>query len=298
MRGARIQLDRVHTDGFWEFVGIGNDLYYIGGDTISDQPREERVPSEDCYEFFFKLSGRLWLDAPNVKPLLLEGPALFMLRQSKGISLRARVDAHIRQTSLAVFCRPSLLAELMELPPGGALSVSPGLRGLDSMPLLCRQLTVTPGLLCCAKRLLECRLEGRLRMLQQEAKILEFVCLIVAELTKSPMAHGGARLTDGRLDRARDLLHSDTSAIPNLRTIAKTVGVSKSKLKQDFKARFGKTVFEYALDRRMAVALDLLRAGNMPVGAVAATVGYRHHTSFTTAFQRYHGFSPKAVIGG
>lgn len=52
------------------------------------------------------------------------------------------------------------------------------------------------------------------------------------------------------------------------------------------------TIFEYALERRMKHALELLRCKHEPVGQVAYAVGYRHQTSFASAFHEYFGFLP------
>ena len=77
--------------------------------------------------------------------------------------------------------------------------------------------------------------------------------------------------------------------------VARTVGMSESKLKRAFKARFGVTVFEYGLECRMRHALELLRCKKMPVGQVAFAVGYRHQTSFASAFRDFFGFLPSSA---
>lgn len=74
--------------------------------------------------------------------------------------------------------------------------------------------------------------------------------------------------------------------------IARATGMSESKLKRTFKARFGVTIFEYGFDRRMRYALELLRCKRMSVGQVAYSVGYRHQTSFASAFHEHFGFLP------
>jgi transcriptional regulator GlxA family with amidase domain len=68
--------------------------------------------------------------------------------------------------------------------------------------------------------------------------------------------------------------------------------MSESKLKRAFKARFGVTVFDYGLECRMRYALELLRCKRMSVGQVAYAAGYRHQTSFASAFHDYFGFLP------
>ena len=44
----------------------------------------------------------------------------------------------------------------------------------------------------------------------------------------------------------------------------------------------------------MERAATLLRFGSMPVGRVAASVGYRQPAQFAKAFRRHHGRAPSA----
>jgi len=48
----------------------------------------------------------------------------------------------------------------------------------------------------------------------------------------------------------------------------------------------------------MQQALKLLRDQHLPVKRVAHAIGYRHQTSFSTAFQRHFGMRPKEVRSG
>jgi len=60
-------------------------------------------------------------------------------------------------------------------------------------------------------------------------------------------------------------------------------------LKRGFKTIFGETIFDFSVRCRMQHALTLLRGQRTPVASVAAAVGYRHQTSFATAFRRHFG---------
>jgi AraC-like DNA-binding protein len=79
--------------------------------------------------------------------------------------------------------------------------------------------------------------------------------------------------------------------------VARATGLNETTLKRGFKAIFGETLFEFSVRCRMQHALKLLRHQHLPVKRVAEATGYRHHTSFATAFLRHFGTRPKDIRG-
>ena len=59
-----------------------------------------------------------------------------------------------------------------------------------------------------------------------------------------------------------------------------------------FREQTGMTVVRWRYAARMRVARDLL-AGRAKPSAVARRVGYRHLPTFSAAFSRFHGVSPR-----
>jgi AraC-like DNA-binding protein len=59
-----------------------------------------------------------------------------------------------------------------------------------------------------------------------------------------------------------------------------------------FRDETGMTFTRWRYAACMRIARDLLAGGTKP-GAVARRVGYRHLPTFTAAFSRFHGISPR-----
>jgi AraC-like DNA-binding protein len=97
------------------------------------------------------------------------------------------------------------------------------------------------------------------------------------------------------LERAREFLMKQFSPAPTIRQVARVAGMNETTLKRSFKAVYGETVFDFSVRCRMQHALTLLRDHHMPVARVAEASGYRHQTSFATAFGRHFGLKPKDV---
>lgn len=126
--------------------------------------------------------------------------------------------------------------------------------------------------------------------------MLELLCEVLhcaAELPQAvaPTADDELR----RLDLARRIVTTQFSPPPQIGQIARRVGMSDTKLKRAFKARFGTTLFDMSVEVRMRHALELLRCKRMSVGQVAYAVGYSHQTTFASAFKQHFGFLPSTA---
>ena len=99
---------------------------------------------------------------------------------------------------------------------------------------------------------------------------------------------------DRQLRRARDLLDENLETPPSILQLARIVGINDFKLKRDFKAAFGTTIFGYVRQRRMERAAAQLHAGSS-VGAAAHLAGYVCPRCFSDAFRRHFGVLPSEV---
>jgi AraC-like DNA-binding protein len=295
LQGTRLMIDRTQGHGSWELYRLDQDLYVVAADCVYDSTLFETVPGEGLVEFHLRLAGVLEMTMPgSEKPVTVTGPRLVMMYQPPGVDVFERVLPRIRDSCVSLYCRPQFLADLARR------------NGIDRWPLLeeianhapssvwHRQVALSPTLLYVGKSLLESPYRRAIRLLHAEAKALELLCGVLALAQESDDSlHRATSDSEGRqLDTARRMLASQLSAPPRVRDIARAVGMSESKLKRTFKARFGITVFDYGLECRMRHALVQLRCKGMSVGQVAYAVGYRHQTSFASAFRDFFGFLP------
>ena len=79
-----------------------------------------------------------------------------------------------------------------------------------------------------------------------------------------------------------------------LRSLAKQASMSKSKFTAVFKNHTGLSVAEYVRRLRMEKALDLIKNTALPLGEIAALVGYRKHSNFSQVFKCRYGVTPGA----
>jgi AraC-like DNA-binding protein len=89
------------------------------------------------------------------------------------------------------------------------------------------------------------------------------------------------------------LLHDDPAAEWTVARLAAAVGISRAACARRFTELVGVPPMTYLARWRLALAADLLREQGATVGQVAARVGYTSPFTFSTAFKRHYGVSPR-----
>ena len=102
-------------------------------------------------------------------------------------------------------------------------------------------------------------------------------------------AHG-----DPVVGRALRLMHNDPGQPWTVAALAAAVGVSRAALARRFGDLVGEPPMAFLTGWRMALAADLLLESGASVNGVARQVGYGSPFTFSTAFKRTYGVSPRA----
>jgi AraC-like DNA-binding protein len=99
-------------------------------------------------------------------------------------------------------------------------------------------------------------------------------------------------LADPLLARALRRLHSDVAHAWSVEELARVAGLSRSVFSERFGQKVGVPPMQYLMEWRMALAKAMLQSDAPPLEAVAAAIGYRSASAFSTAFRREVGSSP------
>jgi len=147
----------------------------------------------------------------------------------------------------------------------------------------------------CVSDMIDIKLSDPLAHILIEAKSLELLYRfleVVSEAGGDTMP--ALRFADAaRLNEVRALLDDSYQSPPDLGSLGKVAGMSRSKLTIAFKRQFGATIGEYCLDLRMRKARSLLRETDQPISVIGFQVGYEHQSSFSSAYRSYFGRNPK-----
>jgi AraC-like DNA-binding protein len=99
---------------------------------------------------------------------------------------------------------------------------------------------------------------------------------------------------DPVIGRVIRMMHNDPAHPWTVAELAAAAGVSRASLARRFHEVVGEPPMAFLTGWRMALAADLLLADGATVTAVARATGYSSPFTFSTAFKRNHGRSPRA----
>ena len=97
-----------------------------------------------------------------------------------------------------------------------------------------------------------------------------------------------------RLEMAREVLDGQDGGDLNIEAVAQGCALSGSHLYRSFKKLYGVSPYQYLLQRRIERAAALLSSGEMSATEVAMMCGFGDGASFSKAFKKVRGVSPRA----
>lgn len=130
-------------------------------------------------------------------------------------------------------------------------------------------------------------------------KVEELLYQVVATLLRREThAHSPINRHDSdKLLALRTTILTDLSQPPHLPDLARTTGMSETKLKALFRQVFGDSIYAHFQKARLAEAARLLRQG-YSVSDVGYQLGFANLSHFSRVFASQHGVKPKAYAAG
>lgn len=95
------------------------------------------------------------------------------------------------------------------------------------------------------------------------------------------------------LEKARQLIEADLSQHISIADLSQKVALGTTKLKNGFAQQYGTPIYSYLRIKRMLRAVELLTDTDKTVKEIARLTGFKHKNNFTSAFKRYHGYTPR-----
>jgi AraC-like DNA-binding protein len=144
-----------------------------------------------------------------------------------------------------------------------------------------------------------CSLDGPLKKLFLEGKLLELLVLQVEQFQATSVSAGPQILSQEdveKLQLVQATLLNTIDQPPSINELSRLVGLNRTKLMSGFKELFGNTIYGYLADVRMERAKELMLANTyMKIAEVARQVGFRSANNFSAAFKKKFGYSPTAL---
>ena len=124
--------------------------------------------------------------------------------------------------------------------------------------------------------------------LDEESGQEEYLTGVLFKLYSSFLAN---RMQRDRMKQTADFINANYMRDIKVADIAALLGINRKYLARSFKKKYGQTVREYIMEKRLYEGKKLLESGES-VGESAAIVGYSDSFTFSKAFKKRYGTSP------
>lgn len=227
-------------------------------------------------------------DADNPRPLV------FMLNITRFCTLRFVNDSTAELKKVMISAPRPWLERMM---PEGERS-TPALREFFAGHLNRFSFEPSRHLLQVAGQILEPppAMQEEIRVINRRAHALDIMTEALGVLlsAKAERPSKPSHMSRQHSERVRDYLIAHSGRDLTIEEIAQAVGFSPSTLQRHFKDHFGMTVFDFVRIRRLELAREALENEGTSIARAAFMAGYNNTSSFTTAFRKAFGTTPRA----
>jgi AraC-like DNA-binding protein len=156
-------------------------------------------------------------------------------------------------------------------------------------------LPLTNGFWRFIRSLWDTSVDASVRATLMRLKIGELFCLLDSAQSSfaAPPPWAISFLETRKIKSAQEILDVNYRSPPNYTQLSRRVGLNRRKLAEGFRSVFGMSIGEYCQIRRLEMARDLLTNTDKTVTSVANECGYDSSASFTRAYKRNFGISPR-----
>ncbi len=129
-------------------------------------------------------------------------------------------------------------------------------------------------------------------------KIQELLYLLFGKLLRRSANAYGSITNDelAKLYEIRLSIISDFGKPPRLSELARSFGMSETKMKRLFRQIFGDSIYNYFQTARMEQAAILLKQTSLSVSEIGFELGFINLSHFSRLFERFYGMTPKKYI--
>ncbi|MBD0350851.1 MAG: helix-turn-helix transcriptional regulator [Flavisolibacter sp.] len=136
-------------------------------------------------------------------------------------------------------------------------------------------------------------LAGEEDVLFIRSRIYKLICSFFSKM----LNREGVALIEGvvhyeQVMQAEAMLMENIKKPPKIATLAKSINMSVSSLLRQFKLLFGKSVYEYHVEKKMELAKRMLLENRVTIKGMAEMLGYKQVSPFIESFTKHHGYSP------
>lgn len=255
------------------------------GTLLHDAPLLTEDQEEKGLKLVVILSGEVTYQTEFSSKVKLSGPCYHLLRSNQKINVQheygRKIPIQFISLRLPMDHNVQFLSEI----------VDPVLPKIKDSHFCNHQ--VNHKILKISQTILSLKPQNSVNELLVSAKAIELIAECLKHQSNIKATDLNAQVIQ-QLQEVKYILQHNLSNTPNLRQIARTVGLNSNKLSWCFQQFFGQSVHEYLIELRMQYASDLLTNTHIPISEIAFRCGYTD-SHFTKVCKLYLGRSPLQI---
>lgn len=215
--------------------------------------------------------------------------AIFSLKKGERLSHFVKEGSHLR-----ALCITTSIDKIQDLPEEGYSSLQGLLNGIidnESSSLKRLDFFMNTQIRDVANKIFTHNFEGLLAPLFVKSQLIELLAKLIFTLDENHSIRKVKNI-NVKLELAKKLLTENLDRPPSLQELAKQIGMSPTKLKKDFKLKYGIPVFKLLKNERLIKAHELISMYGYSIKHAAYSVGYESVGSFSNAFTQKFGKRP------
>jgi AraC-like DNA-binding protein len=220
-------------------------------------------------------------------------PVVFMLNVARGCKLQFVNDSETPLRKVMISAPLPWIDRLVRSQP----TSMPKLTSFFSSHLAAFSFSPNRHLIQIAEHILRppVAMAGELLTLYRNSHAFDIMCQACSVLVEADgdMSHRPIASSRRQSEKVRDYILAHVCEDLSLDRIARDVGISTSSIQRHFKERFGITISDFIRQERLETARAALERDGIPISQAAYLAGYRNPSSFTTAFKKAYGVTPK-----
>ncbi|SDW06511.1 helix-turn-helix transcriptional regulator [Thiocapsa roseopersicina] len=145
---------------------------------------------------------------------------------------------------------------------------------------------------------LSLQLQGTLQRLFAQSKVLEYLCLLSAQVITPDLAPPRLQCRQDRIRELHDYLTHLEGRLPSLDDLAVQFRMPARRLNTAFAEQYGLPIYAFIADWRLNEAYVAIRDSEVALKVLADRLGYSHVNHFSRSFKRKFGYPPGSLRRG
>lgn len=281
--------------GRFTFFDFGQSMRAIIVEGVSHSEMTLNLIDGDWVRFNFALSIDIMMDGIQKTPVQLTSPSWRIIDHPKEKVTKETLKKGAEARWLTIICKPVQIKmltgrELDDLPEFFRIVDASQDRSSQYRDFVLRSrfASITTDVL-------RSDIDDPIDVAYLEARCTELLCLALDDLIDPIDPDGLPALSEAESARvlaAKSYIDENYQQGPTVKDISTVAGLNRNSLFYGFKKKFGLSVSEYVQDRKLERAKHLIQHTDQHLIDIAEEVGFRHQSSFITAFRKRFGTTP------